>query len=284
MLRTALIDAMARDGGGRLMAAVTGDAARRRRADRDQARRGPGGADARRRARAARARRAVLVQAGAGRGASIPDDDFARAGAEIVASADEVWERAGLICKVKEPQPDELAYLRDDLVLFTYLHLAAYPEVADALLDAGHHRHRLRDGPDRRRRAAAARADERGGRADVGAGRGPLPRTPQRRPGRPARRRAGRAAGAGRGHRRRQRRLERGLDGRRPGGGGEPARPEHRPPADGRPDPDGSDHDLGVEPGTGRAGRSPAPTSSSAPCSWPAVAPRSWWTRTSSGR
>jgi len=80
---------------------------------------------------------AVLVQAGAGHGASIPDDDFARAGAEIVASGDEVWERAGLICKVKEPQPDELSYLRDDLVLFTYLHLAAYPEVADALLDAG---------------------------------------------------------------------------------------------------------------------------------------------------
>ena len=79
----------------------------------------------------------VLVQAGAGAGASITDDEYQRAGAEVVADATEVWERAGLVCKVKEPQPDEFALLRDDLVLFTYLHLAAYPEVADALLAAG---------------------------------------------------------------------------------------------------------------------------------------------------
>ena len=50
-------------------------------------------------------------------------------------------------------------------MLFTYLHLAAYPKVADALLDARHHRHRLRDRAARRRRAPAARPDERGGRA-----------------------------------------------------------------------------------------------------------------------
>ena len=79
----------------------------------------------------------VMVQAGAGLGASIPDDVFAAAGAEIVATAAEVWERAGLICKVKEPQESEFVYLREDLVLFTYLHLAAYPGVADALLAAG---------------------------------------------------------------------------------------------------------------------------------------------------
>jgi alanine dehydrogenase len=79
----------------------------------------------------------VLVQAGAGAGAGIPDDDYQRAGAEIVDGAEEVWGRAGLVCKVKEPQGDELALLRDDLVLFTYLHLAAYPEVGDALLAAG---------------------------------------------------------------------------------------------------------------------------------------------------
>jgi alanine dehydrogenase len=79
----------------------------------------------------------VLVQAGAGTGAGIPDDDYRRAGAEIVDGAEDVWARAGLVCKVKEPQGDELARLRDDLVLFTYLHLAAYPEVADALLAAG---------------------------------------------------------------------------------------------------------------------------------------------------
>jgi alanine dehydrogenase len=79
----------------------------------------------------------VLVQAGAGHGASIPDDDFRAAGAEIAPTADAVWERAGLICKVKEPQESELGYLRSDQVLFTYLHLAAYPKVADALVAAG---------------------------------------------------------------------------------------------------------------------------------------------------
>jgi len=79
----------------------------------------------------------VLVQAGAGAGAGVPDDDYRRAGAEIVDAAEDVWARAGLVCKVKEPQGDELTLLRDDLVLFTYLHLAAYPEVGDALLAAG---------------------------------------------------------------------------------------------------------------------------------------------------
>ncbi len=79
----------------------------------------------------------VLVQAGAGAGASIPDEEYLASGAEIVVSASEVWERAGLVCKVKEPQESEYAYLRRDLVLFTYLHLAAYPGVAEALLSAG---------------------------------------------------------------------------------------------------------------------------------------------------
>jgi alanine dehydrogenase len=79
----------------------------------------------------------VVVQAGAGAGAAIGDDEYATAGASIVASAAEVWQQSGLVCKVKEPQPSEFAYLRDDLVLFTYLHLAAYPEVAKALLAAG---------------------------------------------------------------------------------------------------------------------------------------------------
>jgi alanine dehydrogenase len=79
----------------------------------------------------------VLVQAGAGAGASITDDAYRAAGAEIVADAAEVWARAGMVAKVKEPQPEELAHLRDDLVLFTYLHLAAYPKVADALCESG---------------------------------------------------------------------------------------------------------------------------------------------------
>ncbi len=80
---------------------------------------------------------AVLVQSGAGADSSIPDDDYRRAGATIVTDAAEVWERADLVCKVKEPLESEFVHFRDGLVLFTYLHLAAYPAVADALLDAG---------------------------------------------------------------------------------------------------------------------------------------------------
>ena len=79
----------------------------------------------------------VLVESGAGAGAALDDDTFRAAGAEIVADAADVWGRAGLVCKVKEPQPSEYGYLRSDLVLFTYLHLAAYPQVADELLRAG---------------------------------------------------------------------------------------------------------------------------------------------------
>ncbi|HEV3227317.1 MAG TPA: alanine dehydrogenase [Acidimicrobiales bacterium] len=85
----------------------------------------------------------VLVQTGAGAGAAIDDREYERAGAEVVGgsnpaqAAEAVWSRADLVCKVKEPQEAEYAYLRPDLVLFTYLHLAAYPEVAKALLDAG---------------------------------------------------------------------------------------------------------------------------------------------------
>lgn len=78
----------------------------------------------------------VLVQAGAGAGSAFSDDDFASVGATIVATAAEAWS-AAVVCKVKEPQPEEFGLLRPDLVLFTYLHLAAYPEVADALLASG---------------------------------------------------------------------------------------------------------------------------------------------------
>jgi alanine dehydrogenase len=77
----------------------------------------------------------VRVQAGAGLGAGISDDAFAAAGARLV-SQEEAW-GAHLVVKVKEPQPEEFVFLRPDLVLFTYLHLAAYPEVGRALLEAG---------------------------------------------------------------------------------------------------------------------------------------------------
>jgi alanine dehydrogenase len=78
----------------------------------------------------------VVLEQGAGGGSAIPDADFRSAGATLVADAADVW-AADLVVKVKEPQPAEFGYLRTDLVLFTYLHLAAYPDVARALLAAG---------------------------------------------------------------------------------------------------------------------------------------------------
>ncbi len=78
----------------------------------------------------------VLIEAGAGQDSSITDADYRGAGAEIVPTADDVWGGADVVLKVKEPQPSELGSLRPGLVLFTYLHLAAYPDVARALLDS----------------------------------------------------------------------------------------------------------------------------------------------------
>ncbi|MFK8025301.1 MAG: alanine dehydrogenase, partial [Ilumatobacter sp.] len=77
----------------------------------------------------------VHVQTGAGEGASISDEDYIAAGATIVATAADAWAQE-MVVKVKEPKPEEFQYLREDLTLFTYLHLAAYPAVADALLAA----------------------------------------------------------------------------------------------------------------------------------------------------
>jgi len=77
----------------------------------------------------------VVVQAGAGEGSSLTDDDFRAAGAEV-GTAEDAW-GAQLVVKVKEPQLSELGRLRADQALFTYLHLAAHPEVAEALLAAG---------------------------------------------------------------------------------------------------------------------------------------------------
>ena len=77
----------------------------------------------------------VAVQRGAGAGSAIADGDFAASGARLV-DAGEAW-AAELVVKVKEPQAAEVAQLRAGQVLFTYLHLAAYPKVAEALLAAG---------------------------------------------------------------------------------------------------------------------------------------------------
>lgn len=78
----------------------------------------------------------VLVQSGAGQGSSISDADYAAAGATIAPDADTVWSSADLLLKVKEPIESEYAHFRDDLLLFTYLHLAAEPDLTRALLDA----------------------------------------------------------------------------------------------------------------------------------------------------
>jgi len=78
----------------------------------------------------------VLVETHAGEGSSITDPEYVEAGAEIVATAAEVWAKADLVVKVKEPQPAECSYFRPGLILFTYLHLAPLPELTDRLLDA----------------------------------------------------------------------------------------------------------------------------------------------------
>jgi alanine dehydrogenase len=76
----------------------------------------------------------VLIEAGAGDGSSLPDEEFIAAGAAILPTADEVWGAADLVLKVKEPVPEEYERMRAGQVLFTYLHLAASKECTDALL------------------------------------------------------------------------------------------------------------------------------------------------------
>ena len=79
----------------------------------------------------------VLVEQGAGVGSSIPDEAYVKAGAQILASREEVWGSADMIVKVKEPIAPEFALMRKDLLLFTYLHLAAAQELGKELLNRG---------------------------------------------------------------------------------------------------------------------------------------------------
>ena len=79
----------------------------------------------------------VFVEQGAGLGSSIPDDAFVKAGATILATRDEVWGQAEMVVKVKEPIAPEFALMRRDLILFTYLHLAAAQELGKELLERG---------------------------------------------------------------------------------------------------------------------------------------------------
>src|SRR6185312_9726849 len=67
----------------------------------------------------------VLIQNNAGQGVGISDDDYAKAGATLVSSPKEIFERSDMIVKVKEPLPEEYPLLRENQILYTYLHLAA---------------------------------------------------------------------------------------------------------------------------------------------------------------
>ncbi|MEK5212937.1 alanine dehydrogenase [Bacillus sp. FSL R5-0603] len=78
----------------------------------------------------------VLVETGAGLGSGFENEAYESAGAEIIADPKQVW-NAEMVMKVKEPLPEEYVYFRKGLVLFTYLHLAAEPELAQALKDKG---------------------------------------------------------------------------------------------------------------------------------------------------
>jgi alanine dehydrogenase len=79
----------------------------------------------------------VIIQKSAGEGSGIIDQEYVTAGGEIVDTAEEVWSRAEMIVKVKEPIASEYGFLRENLILFTYLHLAPARELTRAMLDSG---------------------------------------------------------------------------------------------------------------------------------------------------
>lgn len=79
----------------------------------------------------------VVVQAGAGRASDISDEDYRRVGARLTDDVEALWREAGLICKVKEPQPVEIGRLREGQLLFAYLHLAPDEALTRGLLASG---------------------------------------------------------------------------------------------------------------------------------------------------
>ncbi|MGB0595291.1 MAG: alanine dehydrogenase [Rubripirellula sp.] len=79
----------------------------------------------------------VIVQADAGMGSGLPNDDYKRAGAELVGNSEDVFSQADLIVKVKEPQPDEYAKIRHGQIIFTYFHFAASHQLTVAMLESG---------------------------------------------------------------------------------------------------------------------------------------------------
>jgi alanine dehydrogenase len=117
----------------------------------------------------------VLVQNDAGTAIDLTDAQYVAAGAEMVATAAEIFARAEMIVKVKEPQPVECAMLRPGQILYTYLHLAPDPEQTKALVKSGAIciAYETITGPGGG--LPLAGADERSGRAHGGAGRRHLP-------------------------------------------------------------------------------------------------------------
>ncbi|MFT0883097.1 alanine dehydrogenase [Bacillus swezeyi] len=79
----------------------------------------------------------ILIEQGAGIGSGFEDTDYTTAGATIIPDAKDVWAKAEMVMKVKEPISSEYGYFRKGLILFTYLHLAAEPKLAKALTDSG---------------------------------------------------------------------------------------------------------------------------------------------------
>lgn len=92
----------------------------------------PGGVDA-----LAKAGHKVIIEKSAGIGSGISDEEYINAGAEMAAEANEVFKRADMIVKVKEPLPHEYPLLRKEQILFTYLHLAPVPELTSVLMKSG---------------------------------------------------------------------------------------------------------------------------------------------------
>jgi len=79
----------------------------------------------------------VLVEAGAGLGSGLADDDYLQQGCEMVQGPEEIFARADMIIKVKEPQPSEWSLIRDGQIVFTYFHFAADRELTEAMLQSG---------------------------------------------------------------------------------------------------------------------------------------------------
>jgi alanine dehydrogenase len=78
----------------------------------------------------------ILIESGAGEGSGFSDQDYANEGAVILEKAADVWDQADIIMKVKEPLPEEYGFFREGAILFTYLHLAAEPKLAEALVQS----------------------------------------------------------------------------------------------------------------------------------------------------